>query len=213
MLNILGITGNEMHFCFSWDVFFNTANRSIHLLSVWSGARDQISLGLGFPICNMKRLGFTRGGSVLRWKCKLFHLFCLIKHFQIMTNLWPKLLLLICWCCLTLTFQHGLVHPSFFILSFSPAGPASKLPQIPRTWGVRLALINRGNCGFREGVSPLPGVCTVKRSLRQGRMWKGGGFILLELMGRPRLWTWSDLGLTPHSAIYCVTSNLNLFLT
>lgn len=109
--------------------------------------------------------------GLLRWKCKLFHLLRLIKHFQIMTNLWWKLL----FCFLPLTFQHGLVNSSslslfHLLVQTISSWQHSWYPQSPGPGALRLVHLNRASSGSREWGSPPLQVCIVRRLLHQSRI-------------------------------------------
>lgn len=179
----------------------------MHLLTVWSWTNDQISLSLSFLIRNMKRLDFTRGNSLLRWKWKRFHLFCLIKRFHIMTHLGPKLLLLSVFSFPTWSPWFLLFCSVFSTCWFSILGTHNSKGLVSWGWLLETGVV----------VAPgrwIPSTRSVHSKKITTSGWTvEGGFILLALVERPRHWNRSDLGLNPNSAIYCVIGNLNLFLT
>lgn len=138
-------------------MLFNTANGSTHLLCVWSYANDPISLSLSFAVCNMKGLDFTRGGHLLRWKCKLSHLFCLMKHFQVRTNLWKKNVTAYLLLLSNLNFPtQSSSFPLFYSVFFHLLVQYNRCPKFSGTGELRLILINLGGCGFRKGEGGVP---------------------------------------------------------
>lgn len=164
---------------------------------MWSWTNGQISLSLSFLICNMKRLDFTKGNSLLRWKWKIFYLFCLVKHFQIMTHLWPKLLLLstLRFPAWSPWFLH--FHSIFSTCWFSILGTHNSQGLV--SWGWFLW----------TGVVVAPGRwdpstrCLHSKKIPTSGWNAEGGFILLALVERPKLWNRSDLGLNPNCYLLC----------
>lgn len=159
---------------------------------MWSWANDHISHNLGFLICTTERQDFIMWSSLFRWIHKLFHWFRLIKHFQMMTNLWPKLL---SWF-LPLTFQHGLVNSSSLILfHLLVQTVCSWYPRFPEPGELKLFHLNRDDPGSRERKSSLLQVCAVTRFLHQGRVWMKQVLSSLAWWKDPDFginWTWFE---------------------